>query len=437
MIDEWNFAILFNSFKDTDCMYIVCTKTKMICMIYLRIVLDSRRKQANGIYPVKLRITYNRVQKYYLTGYTLTKLEFVECMRNPPVKKLQNTRIQLDHIEFKARTIISNLDGFSFISFEDKFFENKKAGETIFQLYETVIDAKLKDDKIGTASNYTCSMNSLQKYSPNLSFLDVTPEFLKSYEKNLLSEGKSISTVGIYLRPLRAILNESISQKLLPANKYPFGKRKYIIPASRNIKKALSRQDLKKIIDYTPDAKNIYECRSKDFWLLSYLCQGMNPKDILLLKKIDLEGDFIKFIRQKTKDTTRSNLVEIIVPLLNESKEIIKRWKDEEQTSPYLFNFIKPEMTSIEKHKTVQQFVKVTNKHMGKIAIKVGIGKRCTCYSARYGFTQAMIEADVSIEYIRQCLGHQNPTTTLRYISSFESSKRMAIATKHLLNFNT
>lgn len=404
-------------------------------MVYIQIVLDNRRKNQTGIYTVKLRITYNRSQKYYLAGFKMTETDFADTMRNPPAKRLQDTRIELDHIELKARKIISRMNGFSFMLFEENFYQNENAGKSIFDLYEAIIKVKTEEEKIGTASNYRCSLNSLKKFAPNLSFLDVTAEFLKKYERHLLGEGKSISTVGIYLRPLRAVLNEAIAKKLLTSTHYPFGKRKYVIPASRNIKKALSRDDLKKIVDYVPDDTNQFERRAKDFWLLSYLCQGMNPKDILLLKKTDIDGDFIKFIRQKTKDTTRANLVEIIVPLLPEAKQIIDRWQCMDESSLYLFGFIKTGMTAIEKHKAVQQFVKVTNKHMKKIAAILDIQKKCSCYSARYGWTQAMIEADVSVEYIRQCLGHQSPTTTLRYISSFESSKRMDIAAKHLLRF--
>jgi integrase len=315
------------------------------------------------------------------------------------------------------------------------FYESKKNSKSIFGLYQTVIDEKLGQGKIGTAFNYRASMKSLMLFAPKLAYVDVTPKFLKEYEKYLLQNGKSISTVGIYLRPLRAILNEAISNNYLNREHYPFGPKKYIIPESRNIKKALAREDLKKIVDYVPDSKNIFECRAKDFWLLSYLCQGINPKDILLLKKKDVEGDFIKFIRQKTKDTTRANLMEIIVPLLPEAKQIINRWQCTNENSPYLFNFINNDMSAMEQHKTIQQFVLITNKYMKRISQSLGIQKKCTCYSARYGFTQAMIEADVSIEYIRQCLGHQSPTTTLRYISSFESSKRMEIASKYLLKF--
>ena len=77
-------------------------------------------------------------------------------------------------------------------------------------------------------------------------------EFLKEYERYLLDQGKFISTVGIYLRPLRPIVNEAIAEGFISKEFYPFGKRRYQIPASRNVKKALSLQEMGKIYHYQP-----------------------------------------------------------------------------------------------------------------------------------------------------------------------------------------
>jgi integrase len=222
----------------------------------------------------------------------------------------------------------------------------------------------------------------------------------------------------------------------MPAENYPFGLKKYVIPESRNIKKALSKDDFKKLVQYQPQDGFSFEARAKDFWLLSYLCQGMNPKDLLLLKKDDIDDGFIKFIRQKTKDTVRSGFTEIVVPLLPESKRIIDKWKNKDKSNPFLFDFINEAMTPLEVYKTVQQFVKNTNKHMASIAKNEGVDKKVTCYVARFQFTKSMIDADVSLEYLRQCLGHQNAATTQRYIGSFENVKKYEIANKHLLNFD-
>lgn len=407
---------------------------KHLVMVYIKLILDTRRKKPTGIYAIKLRITFNREQKYYLTGYQVSEFDFKEVVKDVPPKRLQELKVQLNHIELKARNALSLLETFSFMSFEAKFYESKKASISIYDLFQEIVIDKIEQGKISTAYNYKWSMNSLKLFAPKLSYIDVTPKFLKSYEKHLLQEGKSISTVGIYMRPLRAIINEAISNKYLQRDYYPFGLKKYIIPESRNIKKALAKEDFKKIVQYTPLLEYSYEARSKDFWLLSYLCQGMNMKDLLSLRNENVEQDFIKFIRAKTRDTIRRNITAITVPLLPEIKQIMEKWKGEGD-STYLFPFLREDMTALEIYKTVQQFVKVTNKHMKLIAEKVGVQKKVTTYVARYQFTKAMIDAGVNLEYLRQCLGHQDFSTTKRYVGSFDLEFKHEIASRHLLNF--
>ena len=416
-------------------MYEICTKLKLKIMVYNKIVLDTRRKKedVNFDYTVKLRLTYQGEQRYYLTGYKMTEADFANTTKKAPLKRMEPIRVQLDYIDLKAKNIINNLDGFSFRMFEEKWFEKENASKDVFDLYQQVISNKMAEGKISTAINYRCSMKSLQAYCPKLSYIDITPDLLKKYEARMLSKDKSISTVGFYMRPLRAIINEAINKKYLTKDDYPFGLKKYVIPISRNVKKAMTGEEFKKIVQYEPAEPISFEARAKDFWMLSYLCQGMNPKDILLLKKGDIVGDCIKFIRQKTKDTTR-NVVEITVPLLPETKQIIEKWKSTGKDS-FLFDFITDSMTDIEIYKTVQQFVKITNKHMKQIAEKVGIEKKVTTYVARFQFTKALIDGGESVEYLRQCLGHQDSTTTIRYIGSFEDAKKYEIAKKHLLNF--
>jgi hypothetical protein len=254
-------------------------------MVYTKLILDNRKKNPTAIYSVKLRITFNREQKYYLTGYKLHENDFSEAIKSVPSKKFKDLRIQLDYLELKAKTIISKQEAFSFRAFEEAFYQKQKGSKSIYDMYEAVIAEKMSRGKISTAINYRCSMNSLKSFAPKLAYIDITSKFLKQYESHLLKEGKSVSTVGIYLRPLRAILNEAVTLKYMPAENYPFGLKKYVIPESRNVKKALSKNDFKKLVQYQPQDGFSFEARAKDFWLLSYLCQGMNPKDLLLLKK--------------------------------------------------------------------------------------------------------------------------------------------------------
>lgn len=70
---------------------------------------------------------------------------------------------------------------------------------------------------------------------------------LKGYEKYMIAHGKSPATVGIYLRTLKVIHNKAISDGIAFKELYPFSKGKYVIPQSRNFKKAIDRDDLTKI----------------------------------------------------------------------------------------------------------------------------------------------------------------------------------------------
>ena len=88
----------------------------------------------------------------------------------------------------------------------------------------------LREGRISTAVSYHCSYISLKKFKGDVPFQTITSSYLLEYENWLRSQELSKATVGIYLRPLRAIFNEAIADGLIKREKcYPFGKRQYII----------------------------------------------------------------------------------------------------------------------------------------------------------------------------------------------------------------
>jgi len=60
-------------------------------------------------------------------------------------------------------------------------------------------------------------------------------------------KGNSKTTVSMYTRCIRAVINEAIECKLMNREDYPFGKRRYLIPMGRNIKKVLSKENISKL----------------------------------------------------------------------------------------------------------------------------------------------------------------------------------------------
>lgn len=85
-------------------------------------------------------------------------------------------------------------------------------------------------------------------------------------------EDYRIQSISMYVRTLRSIFNYAISLGVIRKDEsYPFGKRKYVIPASRNIKKALSITEVSKIHNYKT-LPGTSEDKARDFWIFSYLC---------------------------------------------------------------------------------------------------------------------------------------------------------------------
>jgi site-specific recombinase XerD len=393
------------------------------------IMLDTRRALKDGSYPVKLRVTFERQRKYYATRYSLSEEDFSKAQSEKPKGKFKELQIGFQTIEQKALSIIDKLHPFSFEAFDKKYL-NTSSKEDVLSAFESQINKLLREGRAGTASSYECAEKSIAAYAKKkkLPFSSVTPDFLKDYEHWMLSNGKSLTTVGIYLRTLRALYNDAIASGDASQDQYPFGKRKYLIPAGRNIKKALELSEIEKIFFYEP--KHQGEARARDLWLFSYLCNGINVKDITRLKFRNLDKERISFIRAKTERTSRQNLKAVTVVRTPEIDEIIERWGNK-TISPdnYVFSLLEEGMTPEKELARVRSVTKEVNKYIKRIASVVGIEKNISTYSARHSFSTILKRAGAPMELISESLGHSDLRTTENYLDSFEDKVKKKYAT--------
>ncbi len=397
-------------------------KPKITTLIFL----DTRRSKKNGLYPVKLKLTFQRKRKYYNIKIDLSKEDFEKIISPKSKGKNKQNRLYLQSFEQKANEIIDDLDFFTFEIFEDKFFSKSIAKDDVFYYYDNYIK-ELKDyDKIGTAINYKHSKKSLQNFinKKHLSFSKITVKFLNSYEKYVLSIGNSITTVGIYLRPLRKLYNDYLRNNDLTRKNYPFGKGLYQIPKGRNIKKALSFDDIKKIFEYEPEQMT-NEHFAKDIFIFSYLSSGMNISDILRLRFKNINNNKVEYIREKTKNTTKTDLTPITATLTKQSIEIIERWQNEDQSPEnFIFPHLNTATNETEKRRLTQQTTKTINKYLKRIASKLDLKINLTTYVARHSYATVLKRKGVSTEYISESLGHSDLKTTKNYLDSFDDDTK-------------
>jgi integrase/recombinase XerD len=404
-------------------MQIVCKFYLWVMKAVTAIIQDTRRQRKDGTYPVKLRITHNREQKYYPTPFNLTIDEFNKSQGSKPRNEHKDLSLKLQAMEQKATDIIKDLPLFTWQLFEKKYLRNDIAISSLKQAFEAVIKALREDGRIGTAVSYECAQNSLSKFMPKAKYADITPDLLRKYERWMLSNGRSITTVGIYLRALRAIFNSAIAEGLLAKELYPFGKKKYEIPTANNVKKALTLKDIASIYYYHPEPHTPADM-AKDYWFFMYLCNGINVKDMCLLKYENIKDDVLEFERAKTSRTKRK--VELIrVPISEDLTKIIeKRGNVKRDADTFIFPILSKGLTPERERQLIKQITAVINDHMRNIAGKLQITSDVTTYAARHSFATILQRSGVSTEFISEALGHSNVRTTQSYLAGFEDESK-------------
>ena len=392
------------------------------------IILDTRRAKKDSTYPAKLRVIYERKYKDYAIGLSLTESDFAKVISTKPRGDYKEQKLFFNAIEERASTIIKDLPEFSFDAFEKNYLNKQDKQRDVYSYYQRRIEELTKDGSAGTVGVYRCAVTSLKGFhAKTLRFDKVTPDFLKEYERYAIAKGNSSTTISMYLRTLRTIYNIAIEDGVCKRENYPFGKRRYAVPASRNIKKALTLADIQKLFAYQP--QNEAESKHRDLWLFSYLCSGINIKDIARLRYKDIEGGKLSFIRAKTKHTTRTNQRAIVVMLTEEAQSIIRRWG----TTPvhpetFVFGYLSHDLDPERERKMVKQLTKTINKYIQRIAKAVGIEAHVTTYTARHSYATVLKRSGAPIEFISEALGHSNIRTTENYLDSFEDDTKRKYA---------
>jgi len=385
---------------------------------------DTRSKLLDGNYPIKLTVYYGRQKKRYKTPFKATQEVYdrllANRLRDDSTKQLKRQTVSwLDKQTLIAESIVP----FTFTDFENILHAEKTKSRKIqlhdgvSSIYEKHIQSLNDEGRISTANSYQDSLTSILSYKKNLKVSQITPDFLKGYEKWMTDNGRSLTTVGMYLRALRTIFNIAIENEVIDASKYPF--KKYTIPAPQKISRTLKKEEIKLIINYT--AKRDADAIALDYWVFSFISNGMNFKDIALLKYGNINGDFIEFRRAKTKRTTKNNSLPIMVPLDESLLDIIrKRGNKSKKKEDYIFPIFKHGLTPKQEYVRNKTFIRNTNKRLARVGKELGLSLKVTSYVARHCFATIQKNNNAPLAYISEALGHSNLKTTQNYFGRFE-----------------
>lgn len=410
---------------------IFCEKIESVT---ISAMLDERKKRE--IMPVAIRVNYQRERWYYGTGIYLSVEQYQKIV------KANSRRNTGDNVDTKARikevfdkvveyvkvlvrkgtfsleelkfsigkgTVNSNI---SLYEYWIKFGESKTATKTQEQYKQAAnsfylaIGCKLIKDCIN-GKKYILQGNKL-----NLKPNELHAGHIQMWDAYMDERSLSLSTKSIYKRALRAVLNGLKSDGLIGE------------VVKMKITSGVRRQDdfltVKEIMLLNGYSGEYRE--SVDWWLILYMCNGSNLRDLALLKwNRDFANNELSYIRSKTAHKTPSK---VYIPIIPQLKELLDKYatqpKDGELVFPQILLNAK---SGIQIDNRVHDFNASIRVGMSKVCDNLGI-KMATASTARNSYITTLSWHSVSDAFIDAMVGHTDSKNVLRGYQGIISPKK-------------
>lgn len=247
-------------------------------------------------------------------------------------------------------------------------------------------------------------LDDYQAFDVPIKGLDV--EFMKDFKAYMMERFSSRNTVGIFLRSINAILNDAGTS---------FADLKDHKPLE-NIKKGsfanetnpLSIEELQKLreVELNPSSP---AHRARLYFLFMFNNMGMNFYDVALIKRMQFDGERIKYFRNKTKYEGDFFSVKQSLEALNTINHFLKEQHDPED---YLFPILSKDIAPERIFRVKNDKIKWFNKHIKTVAKEAGINKNMTSYTARDTWSNIGLDMGIDIRKISAGLGHSSVEVT-------------------------
>ena len=239
---------------------------------------------------------------------------------------------------------------------------------------------------------------------------DFTEPLAEEYSAYLMQRGVVRNTVSFYMRNLRAVYNKAVRQRLAEQC-FPFSGVYTGIDHTR--KRAVDERLIGRLRNLDLSASAALAL-ARDLFIFSYCTRGMAFVDMAFLRKRDLSGGEIHYVRRKTGQL-------MTVRLETCMREIIRRYEWRTRSTPYVF----PLLTAEEPGRAYAQYqvaLNYYNRQLKRLSQRLGFEGSLSSYTSRHSWATAARNHRIPITVISAGMGHTSEHTTRIYLSSLESS---------------
>ena len=391
---------------------------------------------ANGAHPLMIRLCKDGKKKYVSLGVAVLP-QFWDFEKNKPKRNYPN-KILIDKLiaskmaEYNALVVDMMAERKEYTPRSlAQAVEQKTQGQTVAEMYDKLFAEMKKTNRLGNLAVYKYSFNSLMNYTRNkldIPFRDIDCLWLKRYEEWLHARGCKDTTISQLFRTLRSVFNKAIEQEVIKQNVYPFNRFKVNKFDVHTVKRAISKEEVQKILALDLSDSCFYRVLARDLFLFSYFGAGINFSDIALLRFNDLRDGRVCYVRKKTGKS-------IGFPLNDISTKIVEKYtRPFGNDNDYIFPILDAGIHKTEQQKRdrIRKTLKKVNRELKVLGEMIGLEVPLTTYVAHHTYATVLKRSGVSVALISESLGHSDLSTTQIYLDSFENSQIDA-AMAHLL----
>ena len=281
-----------------------------------------------------------------------------------------------------------------------------------FSEAEKCIDKIAENPKSArTATVYYSSLNLFKEYikRTKLYTFEMTSKMMQGYIDYLAKMGKEPATIVNRVTIVRRLFNKvrevhnDYDLGIINVKNYPFRRLKYPEVVSQAGNKALSVDDMRKVI-YAPIPEGkgyrAYELEyGREYFMISFYLIGINPADMWDLKKEQMKDGWITYSRRKTQ--RRKGGAEISIPISSHAMELLEKHKGRGE---YLLDMR-------DNYASLESFVLQINRKLHKMYPFLGLEMEknlFTWYSARHTWASiAANECAFTDAEVARALNHQ------------------------------
>lgn len=406
-------------------------------MTSINLVLRPSLRQGRSEGSLSLRLIHNRRVKtvtlpgcrLYPEEWSRERQEVVYPENNPRrTAHLQQLESRINNEVDLLNRHLGTLQKQGRYNIEDlvKLYRLRKDGDKLLGYTKTLTLELERRGQERTARAYRTVVRGIIRFNKDadIPLREINNTLLKEFEKHLKEAGRLPNTISYYMRNLRAIYNKAVAEKrIVKRSENPFAG--VYMGVTKTMKRALSVDEVKQLsdLDFTAlmdncqpgsrkqkSAQNLHRAwRYFGFCLYS---RGMCFVDMAYLRKENIRGGFIRYVRKKTGQ-------QIEIKITPEIRALIDSFAEDVKHSNYVFPIIRDDGKS--PRLQYESAERSQNYRLKKMAAMAGINKALSTHWARHTWASIGKQSNLPVRVISECLGHTSEKTTRIYLDSLNN----------------